>query len=171
MRRYEFKREPLTAEERDRLCNACETQQEKLIIWTMLDTGLRVSEFCSLKPDMVQWSMMRINMLGKGKKKRVVPMSLRVKRLLEYHFTERNEIGWGDSWCQKIIHKVANRARLDKPVSPHVLRHTFATHSLQDGVSLVAVQKALGHSDLQTTAIYLNMSNEEACREFLEKRK
>ena len=77
---YQYIREPLRTEEADRLCQACETFQEKLIIWILLDTGLRISELCSLTPKHIQWQQKAIRITGKGgphgkkSKKRVVPM-------------------------------------------------------------------------------------------------
>ena len=73
------------------------------------------------------------------------------------------------SKIQRIVRRVANRAMIPRKCSPHVLRHTFAVTALQKGVSLAALQKILGHENLQTTAIYLNLSNEEALREFRAK--
>jgi integrase/recombinase XerD len=73
------------------------------------------------------------------------------------------------SKIQRIIKRVANQAKVQRPCSPHVLRHTFAVTALQKGVSLAALQRILGHDNLATTAIYLNLSNEEALREFRAK--
>ena len=81
---YQFVREPLRAEEADRLSHACESVEEKLIVWTLLDTGLRVSELCSLTPQHILWQQKSVRVSGKGgpyganSKKRVVPMSKRV---------------------------------------------------------------------------------------------
>ncbi|MCB0634927.1 MAG: tyrosine-type recombinase/integrase, partial [Lewinella sp.] len=65
--------------------------------------------------------------------------------------------------------KIANRAKLTKPVTPHVLRHTFATLALQKGISLAAVQKMLGHDRLATTEIYLNLTESHVIEEFQNK--
>jgi len=64
---------------------------------------------------------------------------------------------------------VANHARISRPVTPHVLRHTFAVTAVQKGISLPALQRLLGHDQLATTEIYLNLSPEEVMREFREK--
>ena len=94
---YQYVREPLTAEEVDKLCQACETMQEKLIVWVLLDTGLRVSELCSLTPHHIQWQQKALRIEGKGgihgkkSKKRVVPMSNRVQTLLEHYFAINNK--------------------------------------------------------------------------------
>jgi integrase/recombinase XerD len=69
---------------------------------------------------------------------------------------------------QLLVKRVANRARLSRPVTPHVLRHTFAVTAVQKGISLPALQRLLGHDRLTTTEIYLNLSPEEVVREFRE---
>ena len=63
---YQFKKEPLRAEEADRLANACTTPDERLVLWVLLDTGLRVSELCSLTGDSIQWQQRAIRVKGKG---------------------------------------------------------------------------------------------------------
>ena len=89
---YQYVSEPLTADESDRLCNACETPTERLVVWTLLDTGLRVSELCTLTSKNVLWQQRQLRIKGKGgphgkkTKVRVVPMSSRVRVLLEHHF-------------------------------------------------------------------------------------
>jgi integrase/recombinase XerD len=70
---------------------------------------------------------------------------------------------------QLLVKRVANRARISRPVTPHVLRHTFAVMAVQKGISLPALQRLLGHDRLTTTEIYLNLSPEEVVREFREK--
>src|SRR5512135_3233242 len=89
---YQYVREPLTADESDRLSNACETTTERLVVWTLLDTGLRVGELCALTSKDVLWQQRQLRFKGKGgpygkkTKVRVVPMSHRVRALLEHHF-------------------------------------------------------------------------------------
>lgn len=172
---YQYVREPLTTEEADRLAHACRNTKEKLIIWTLLDTGLRVSELCGLTPANILWQQRSIRISGKGgpygknSKKRVVPMSGRVQALLEPYFALHD--GWfvGERQAQKIVKQIANRARIAKAVTPHVLRHTFATLALQKGISLAAVQKMLGHDRLATTEIYLNLTESHVIEEFQNK--
>ncbi len=67
---------------------------------------------------------------------------------------------------QRIVKRVANRAHISRPVSPHVLRHTFSVTAVQRGISLPALQRLLGHDDLTTTQIYLNLSPEHVIEEF-----
>ncbi len=89
--------------------------------------------------------------------------------MLEPYFTLHD--GWfvGVRQAQKIVKRVANRAKLSQEVTPHVLRHTFATLALQKGISLAAVQKMLGHDRLTTTAIYLNLTDAHVVEEFERK--
>ena len=172
---YQYVREPLRNEEADQLCQACETFQEKLIIWTLLDTGLRVSELCDLTPQQILWQQKSLRITGKGgphgkkSKKRVVPMSKRVQTLLEHYFAMHNQWPVGSRQVQKIVKHVANKAQLAQNVTPHILRHTFATLALQKGISLAAVQKILGHDRLTTTAIYLNLTDVHVVEEYLSK--
>ena len=70
---------------------------------------------------------------------------------------------------QKIVKRVANKAKITQDVTPHILRHTFATLALQKGISLASVQKALGHDRLETTAIYLNFTDAHVIEEFMNK--
>lgn len=172
---YQYVREPLRHEEADRLCQACTTVQDKLIIWVLLDTGMRVSELCSLEPTKILWQQKSIRITGKGgphgkkSKKRVIPMSRRVQTLLEHYFAIHDKWPIGPRQVQKIVKQVANRAKLSQTVTPHILRHTFATLALQKGISLAAVQKMLGHDRLATTAIYLNFTDAHVVDEFREK--
>lgn len=169
---YQYIREPLREEEADQLCHACQTLQEKLIIWTLLDTGLRVSELCSLTPQQILWQQKALRITGKGgsygkkSKKRVVPMSKRVQTLLEHYFAINERWPVGIRQVQKIVKQVADKIRLAQEVTPHILRHTFATLALQKGISLAAVQKILGHDRLTTTAIYLNLTNAHVVDEY-----
>ena len=136
---YQYVREPLTAEEADRLANACETPTEQLIVWTLLDTGLRVSELFALTTKDILWQQRQLRVRGKGgpygkkSKVRVVPMSRRVRALLEHHFALRKEFPVRPRRAQGLVKEVANRAGLTKDITPHVLRHTFAATALGDG--------------------------------------
>ena len=71
--------------------------------------------------------------------------------------------------AQRVVKRVADRAMITKPVTPHVLRHTFAVNCVQRGVSTASLKKILGHDRLETTEIYLNLSPEQAIQEFREK--
>lgn len=169
---YQYVREPLTAEDADKLANACRATQEKLIIWPLLDCGLRISELCGLTPEQIQWQQRCLRIKGKGgphgkrSKVRVVPMSARVRAIFEPYFALHDRFPVGVRQAQKIVKQVANRARLSVEVTPHVLRHTFATTFLQKGASLAALKKILGHDRLSTTEIYLNLTDHHIVEEY-----
>ena len=165
---YAYKREPLEDEELDRLVNSCQTHEEKLCILVLADTGLRVSEFTSLKPEMIRWQDENIRLQGKGGKIRVVPLSLRSRKVLEAHFAIYNEIGFSQRSIQRIVKRVAERAGITKKVSPHILRHTFAVRALRKGIDLRALQEALGHAHISTTENYLRYSGKRISDAFKE---
>jgi len=172
---YQYTREPLTQDEANRLANTCKTHEEKLIVWTLLDTGLRVAEFSGLKRDNIDWQGHRIMIYGKGgpygkkTKRRVIPLTQRTQTLLEGHFSLHETLGIGVRTVQRIVKRVANRAHISRDVTPHVLRHTFSVTAVQKGLSLPSLQRILGHDHLTTTEIYLNLSPEDVVREFNEK--
>lgn len=172
---YQYVREPLTMEEADKLSNLCETTEEKLIIWTLLDTGLRVSELCALTSQSVLWQQKALQIKGKGapygkkSKIRVVPISRRIQPLLEHYFAINSKWFVGSRQVQKIVKRLANKGQFIQKITPHVLRHTFATLALQKGISISAVQNILGHDKLSTTAIYLNLTNTHVLEEYSQK--
>jgi integrase/recombinase XerD len=172
---YQFKREPLLPKEATRLAQACQTVRKKLIIWTLPDTGLRVSELASLTPAQIDWQGHRLTIYGKGgpygshSKRRIIPFSARLQPLIAHHFALHDSVGLTPRAMQLLVKRVANHARIGRPVTPHVLRHTFAVTAIQKGISLPALQRLLGHDRLTTTEIYLNLSPEEVVREFREK--
>jgi integrase len=89
---YQYKREPLTPDEANRLASACETHQERLIVWTLLDTGLRVSELAGLTREHIDWQNHRLMIYGKGgiygtkSKRRILPLTDRIRPLIDGHF-------------------------------------------------------------------------------------
>jgi integrase/recombinase XerD len=93
---YQFKREPLLPEEATRLAQACQTVREKLVIWTLLDTGLRVSELAGLGPAQIDWQGHRLTIYGKGGpygsqfKRRIIPLSARVQPLIAHQRNWQN---------------------------------------------------------------------------------
>jgi integrase/recombinase XerD len=144
---YQFKREPLTADEANRLANACQTHEEKLVVWTLLDTGLRVAELAYLTRDHLDWQNHRLMVYGKGgpygsqTKRRMIPLSSRVQPLLEGHFALYDTFGMVPRTIQRLVKRVANRAHIRRPVTPHVLRHTFSITAMQKGISLEVMRE------------------------------
>jgi len=175
MAQRQYKREPLDDAQVDQLFNACQTFREKLIVFTLLDTGLRVSELSGLTKTDIQWQEKRLTIRGKGgpfgkkTKIRVLPMTDRVRPLIEHHYAMEDTFGIGKRQIQNIVRAVANRAGIGKPVSPHVLRHSFSVMCLKRGIGLRTLQALLGHDNIQTTEIYMNLSPEDVIREFQDK--
>ena len=106
---------------------------------------------------------------GKKTKRRIVPLSPRIQPIIEKHFSLYDDLGMVVRTVQRLVKLVANRAHISRPVTPHILRHTFAVTSIQKGISTRALQEVLGHDHLTTTEIYLNLSPEDVLREFKDK--
>ena len=111
--RYQYKREPLTADEATRLANACHTHEEKLVVWTLLDTGLRVSELANLKRANLDWQTHRLMIYGKGgpygskSKRRVIPLPARIQPLIEGYFALQEVVGFSARTIQRMLKRVA----------------------------------------------------------------
>jgi len=162
-----YKREPLEDEEIDVLRQACNSFEESLIVNVLLETGMRVSELAKLKKEQISWQRDCITTIGKGGKRRVIPMSKKTRFYLsEYFSAGKEKMEWGSRWIQKIVKRVAEKAQILKKVSPHVLRHTFAVCYLHRGGNVRALQEILGHSHIQTTDVYLNYSDVRVLDDF-----
>jgi integrase/recombinase XerD len=172
---YQYKREPLTNEEADKLSNSCKSAIEKIVIHVLLDTGLRVSELANLNKENILWQDKRLVIYGKGgpygkkTKRRIIPLTERAYTLISHYFSLQDSFGYTKRGLQKIVRRVAQRSGIIKKVSPHVLRHTFAVNCIKKNISTRTLQHLLGHDHLATTEIYLNLSPEDACREFISK--
>ncbi len=162
----DYKREPLEEDEVFLLKKSCKSFDEELIINVLLETGLRVSEFANLKENNVSWQRSCITLIGKGNKRRVVPMSSLVRFYLTQLFSRSSRVHLAVRTIQKYVKNVAERSRITKVVSPHVLRHTFAVTYLHRGGNLRALQGILGHSSIVTTDIYLNYSGKRVIDDF-----
>ncbi len=161
-----YKREPLEEEEMDALRKACKTFEESLIINVLLETGMRVSELAKLRKEDISWQRNCITTIGKGNKRRIIPMSRKTMFYLSEYFKDNHKLSFGSRWIQKIVQRVAEKAQIMKKVSPHVLRHTFAVCYLHKGGNVRALQGILGHSHIQTTDVYLNYSGVRVLDDF-----
>lgn len=151
--------------------------RDKAILETLYATGMRVSEAVNLKKDNVNLDVGFLRCIGKGNKERIIPLGkkaiISIKRYIdvgrpkqlknkesEFLFLNRfgQKISRQSFW--KIIKKYAKAARIKKPIRPHILRHSFATHLLERGADLRSVQEMLGHSNISTTQIYTHISKE-----------
>ncbi len=170
----------LTLDEVDRIEDAIDLslpqgQRDRAIIEMLYSCGLRVSELCGLQLSDLYLDEGFIRVTGKGSKQRLVPISPRAIKELNLWFASRCHIdirrGEEDYVFVSqqrgkhlsritVFHNLRDYARLagiDKTISPHTLRHTFATHLLEGGANLRAIQAMLGHESLATTQIYTNI--------------
>jgi len=154
-------------EQRD-LIAATQNNRERAIILLLLRSGLRISELCDLRrDDIFERSVVVRN--GKGSKARVTFIDLETERVLCDYWRERpsqyavcDRVG-GDlsrQFAHRVIVTVARRAGLKKSVTPHTLRHTFATNMLRAGARVEDAQKMLGHANIRTTMIYLHFTDD-----------
>ena len=154
-------------------------QRNKVILEVLYATGVRVSELVNIKLSDIDFYRKEIKILGKGNKERMDPfgdycleaINLFLKdgrkKLLEKHHTSSeyliiNEHGGKITTrgVEKIIDGIVKKASLKKHVSPHMLRHSFATHLLNEGCDIRTVQELLGHESLESTQVYTHVSNE-----------
>lgn len=182
--------EVLTIEEIDRMLECIdkstrEGQRNAAIIETLYGCGLRVSELCNLKLSDLYLKEEFIKVNGKGNKQRLVPISPRAIHELKLYFNWRNEgvikkdfedyvfisrFGKNISRIMvfHIIKELAEAAGIKKIISPHTLRHSFATHLLEGGANLRAIQAMLGHESIGTTEIYTHIDRSLLKTEILE---
>lgn len=159
----------LTREETKKLLESAETKKSKLLMSFLYSSGLRVSELVNLKKDDINLQdKMGWVRKGKGSKDRIFTISeslcTDLKLFLEKHpnhiylFSETKPLTPRN--IQKIVMKTAVKAGIPKKVTPHTLRHSFATHLLESGTDIRLIQELLGHASLNTTQIYAHVSME-----------
>lgn len=155
-----------------------------LIMEMLYSTGVRVSELVNIKITDIDFNNRRILILGKGNKERYVLYSKVCAKLLndylnksrdtllkentDYLLLNKNGTKLSDRGIRLIIDNIVKASSLKLKISPHTLRHTFATHLLNNGADLKTVQELLGHENISTTGIYTHVSNEHLRRVYLD---
>lgn len=153
-------------------------QRNLLILEMLYATGIRVSELVNIKTNDIDKYNNSIKILGKGSKERIVFYGSFCEDILElylkegrkkilknktneYLFINKNGDKLSDRYIRKMIDNTVTKCSIDYHISPHTLRHTFATDMLNAGADLISVKELLGHSSLNTTSIYTHVSNEQ----------
>ena len=152
--------------------------RDKAILETLYSTGLRVSELCTLEMNNILFDSAMLRVVGKGNKERYVPLGDKAIKLINDYckyirsalvdkkksdgnvFLSKNGRQLTRMTIFNIMKKWSRISGINKDISPHTFRHSFATHLLEGGADLRSVQEMLGHSDISTTQIYTHLDNE-----------
>jgi integrase/recombinase XerD len=158
----------LSKEEIEKLVFATKNVNHRLIIQVGYSSGLRVSEIINLKWRDIDFDRNLIHLKrAKGKKDRIVMLSQKVKEGLlnlsgtrqGYVFLTNRDGKYTDRTIQKMIENAATKAGIRKRITPHALRHSFATHLLENGTDIRYIRDLLGHSNIRTTLVYTKISS------------
>ncbi len=162
--------EVLTRDEVKKLIDSTDTKKSKLIISLLYSSGLRVSEIVSLKPSDIDFEE-NVGWVrkGKGSKDRVFVLADSLSKEITDYMKKRADNKYVFSKnqplttrnIQKIVKNVREKAGISKKITPHTLRHSFATHLLEGGTDIRLIQTLLGHSSLNTTQIYTHVSSDQ----------
>lgn len=164
--------------------STCDGQRNRAILETLYSCGLRVSELTDLKISNIFEKEHYVMVYGKGRKQRIVPISDSALREIHNYFQFRYELDvkpgfqdhvflnrFGRSLSRmmvfNIVRRYAQEAGVQKEISPHTMRHTFATHLLEGGANLRAIQMMLGHEQISTTEIYTKVDRQMLREEIL----
>lgn len=160
-------RHPLTAEQLELVRDGCRGYKEKALVEFLVSSGCRVSEVAGSGASTISTGATEsAKVIGKGNKERTVYFSVRAKLMLQLYIAERRggEALFAssrapyepltDRGIEKMISKLGKRIGMERPLYPHLMRHTFASHALNCGMELTIIQHLLGHSDPKTTLIY-----------------
>jgi integrase/recombinase XerD len=172
----------LSGSEVDRLLGALESTKYRAIVITAYGSGLRISEVCGLRVSDIDSKRMLLHIRGKGGRDRYVPLPERALTTLRQYWVadkltlsndpqrqplfpgQQPDVAVSAAAVRTNLHKAASKAKLTKRVTPHVLRHTFATHLLELGTDLRVIQMLLGHASIRTTVRYTRVTDKHLAR-------
>ena len=164
----------LSVEEVSRMIEVTENLKHKTILYCIYSSGLRLGELLNLKLEDIKWERSQILIRqAKGKKDRMVMLSEVLKNALQLYCREYKPAvylfestspgkPYSPKSVQNVVKKAAKLAGIKQQVTPHVLRHCFATHLLDSGTNIRLIQELLGHKDIKTTLIYTHVTTEQA---------
>ena len=167
----------LSLEEAQRVYRACLDSRERLIVALLFATGIRVSELCQIRTKDIQGDKILIR--GKGSRERYVYTDEATRECIAMYLKERNSCsqylldsirgnGLTISSVQGIIKTIGTRSGIDKHLTCHVFRHTYATLLLSNGCNLRHIQELLGHADISTTQIYTHVTNSDLAGSYMK---
>lgn len=164
--------EVLSVEEVAKILKATRNLKHKTLLTTLYSTGLRMGELLNLRPQDIDSDHMRIWVRsGKGCKDRLTTLSPHLLQLLRLYFAQYkpnyflfegpNGKGYSPTSVRKVLQRATIKAGIKKKIKPHALRHSFATHLLEQGTNLRYIQMLLGHTSAKTTEIYTHVSSKK----------
>ncbi len=156
--------------------NTFEGYRDKLIFELFYGTGIRLSELINLKIDDIKWDINELKVIGKGNKQRIIPIPNPIMEIISKYISYRKNLNASKDFItknllltskgknaypmliQRIIKKYLYFLSAKNKISPHILRHSYATHLLDKGADITSIKELLGHSNLSTTQIYTHVS-------------
>jgi len=158
--------------------------RNKAMLELLYGTGLRISELLSLSLNDIDLINCTVRCMGKGRKERIIPINDYIIKYLKLYLNERPKLEKNGKYNElflnnhgkpitrqgffKMLKKLLLEKGLNSEISPHTLRHSFATHLLENGADLRIIQEMLGHSDISTTRIYTHISNQKVKNDYLD---
>ena len=153
------------------MINVCKNLKHRTMIMLAYSTGMRRSEIKLLQPGHIDSERMQVRVVhGKGKKDRFTILSPKALELLRFYYqlhkpssflfepSGKKDTHLSDGTLNLIVKRAANKAGIKKNISFHTLRHSFATHMLENGINIRIIQQFLGHTSIKTTSIYLHIA-------------
>lgn len=173
----------LSVQEMDEMLNSIEmndfiSARNRAMVELLYASGIRVSELVNLQLAQINLKMMYLKVIGKGNKERLIPLNHYVCQIINkyiiefrnpfldfktnpYLFFNKHYQPLSRENFYRILKQIAQKAGITKKISPHTIRHTYATHLLENNADLRSIQELLGHSDISTTTIYTHITNKK----------
>lgn len=164
--------QPFSKQEIERFFSVIENLKHKTLLMLVYSSGLRISEVCKIRRQDIKWDHNLVYIKeAKGKRDRYSVLAESMKQVLRLYIDQykpryylfegaKPKTPYSRSSVNKVFHRAKNKAKVNPEATVHTLRHTFATHSMENGMPLHTIQKLLGHRDIKTTARYLYVTSE-----------